>query len=49
MLLTYVYIGLRFCGVGLWPAVILHLALGIWCFVCLKRASKPTGIKDTKG
>jgi hypothetical protein len=24
-------------GVGLWPAVALHLALGIWCLVCLSR------------
>ena len=22
-------------GVGLWPAVVLHLALSVWCVVCL--------------
>jgi hypothetical protein len=40
ILLTYVCIGLDFCGVGLWPAVIFHLTLGIWCVVCLIQVSK---------
>jgi hypothetical protein len=48
ILLTYVYIGLDFCGIGLWPAVILHLIFGLWCIVFLKQANKLTGIKETK-
>ena len=48
ILLSYVYIGLDFCGIGLWPAVILHLIFGLWCIICLKHANKLTGIKETK-
>ena len=25
-------------GAGLWPAVLLHGALGVWCLACLQRA-----------
>jgi len=47
ILLTYVYIDLDFCSIGLWPAVILHLIFGLWCIVFLKQASKLTGRKET--
>jgi hypothetical protein len=28
-------------GIGLWPAVVLHSALGIWCLTCLATRSRP--------
>lgn len=34
-LLGYAGFGLRMAGVALWPAVVLHTVLGIWCVVCL--------------
>lgn len=35
-ILAYAGIGLRMFGVGLWPAVLLHLALVVWCFAYLR-------------
>jgi hypothetical protein len=29
-------------GIGLWPAVALHSALGIWCLACLVSNSRPS-------
>jgi len=41
-LLAYAGIGSGLFGVGLWPAVVLHLAMAVWCIVCLrmKRAER---------
>ncbi len=27
-------------GIGLWPAIVLHLLLAIWCIVILRKAAK---------
>jgi hypothetical protein len=41
LVLAHAVIGLGVFGVGLWPAVLMHLALAVWCITCLwcKRAS----------
>ncbi len=33
-LLAHARIGSAISGIGLWPAVILHSALGCWCVAC---------------
>jgi len=35
--LAFAGIGLRLHGVALWPAVVLHAAMAVWCVVCLRR------------
>jgi len=36
--LAFAGIGLGLHGVALWPAVVLHAAMAIWCIVCLRRS-----------
>lgn len=33
---VYAGMGLELTGIGLWPAVLLHTALAVWCLVCLR-------------
>ncbi len=37
--LAFAGIGLGLHGVALWPAVVLHAAMGAWCVACLRRIS----------
>ena len=36
--LAFAGIGLGLHGIALWPAVVLHAAMAIWCIVCLRRS-----------
>lgn len=38
--LIHAGLGLGVSALGLWPTVVLHLALAIWCIVCLQQASQ---------
>ena len=35
--LAFAGIGLGLQGVALWPAVVLHAAMAVWCVACLRR------------
>jgi hypothetical protein len=36
--LAIAYVGLRLHGVALWPAVVLHAVMAVWCAGCLRRS-----------
>ena len=36
--LAFAGMGLGLHGVALWPAVVLHAVMAIWCIVCLRRS-----------
>jgi hypothetical protein len=36
--LLYAGLSLRLSAIGLWPAVVLHLTLAVWCIGCLRPA-----------
>lgn len=40
--LAFAGIGLGLNGVALWPAVVLHAAIAVWCVACLRRNSQST-------
>jgi hypothetical protein len=37
--LAFARIGLGLHGVALWPAVVLHAVMAVWCAGCLRRSS----------
>jgi len=50
-LLAYAGLVMRWAGLALWPAVVLHAALGIWSAVCLsgnQRAAEPALVTRTQ-
>jgi hypothetical protein len=42
-ILAFAGIGFGLRGVALWPAVVLHAVMAIWCIVCLRR--NPSNVK----
>ena len=41
--LAFAGICLGLHGVALWPAVVLHAAMGAWCVACLRRGPQNEG------
>lgn len=39
-ILAHAAVGLALSGIGLWPAIVLHTALAVWCAIALKWPSK---------
>jgi hypothetical protein len=37
--LAFAAISLRLGGVALWPAVVLHVLMAVWCLACLRESS----------
>jgi hypothetical protein len=35
VILAYTGLFVNLVGIALWPAVVLHAALAVWCVVCL--------------
>jgi hypothetical protein len=42
VVLAYAGVVLELSGIGLWPTVVLHTVMALWCFACLRRASTHT-------
>ena len=40
LLFGYARISFGLSGIGLWPAVILHTVMSVWCVVCLRVAHR---------
>jgi hypothetical protein len=41
VVLAYAGIGLQLSGILLWPVVLAHLALAVWCVLCLRLVDQP--------
>jgi hypothetical protein len=38
VVLAFAGLGWRLFGVGLWPTVVLHALMAVWCLVCLRES-----------
>jgi hypothetical protein len=47
-LLAFAGIGLRLRGVALWPAVVLHAAMTVWCVACLWRKPRQANARANR-
>jgi hypothetical protein len=48
LVLAHAGLGLGVFGVGLWPTVLLHLALAVWCTACLWSERAPPHSQGTR-
>jgi len=46
--LAFAGIGLGLRGVALWPAVVLHAAMAVWCVACLRRGPQNEAIDSNQ-
>jgi len=46
-LLIYAGLGAHLAGAGLWPAVLIHIAMAAWCIIVLFKIKKATAIRKT--
>jgi hypothetical protein len=47
-LLTFAALGMELRGVALWPAVVLHGLMSVWCVACLRRSSFKLSLLESK-
>lgn len=47
-LLAFAALGNGLYGVALWPAVVLHLVMSIWCVTCLVRRPPKPSLLESK-
>jgi len=47
-LLSFAALGNGLYGVALWPAVILHTVMGVWCVACLRRSPPKPSLLESK-
>jgi len=46
--LVHASLGMGLSGIGLWPAVVLHAALAVWCIACLLTRRMSQTIKERR-
>ena len=44
-ILAFAGIGFGLHGVALWPAVVLHAVMTLWCVACLRRSREPVRLE----
>lgn len=44
--LVHAGMGLGLSGIGLWPAVVLHVTLAVWCIACLRNKRSNSSITE---
>jgi hypothetical protein len=47
-LLAFAALGNGLYGVALWPGVVLHTLMGIWCVACLRHSSLKRSLLESK-
>jgi hypothetical protein len=46
VVLAHAGLGWRLTGVGLWPAVVLHALMAVWCLACLRGALNRSRLRE---